>query len=96
MHLAIDINSHKIIAAKFNASNITGGEVRPNLLKQIRRKINEISAYGAYDTRPCYETIHIKRVVPLILPEKVATFGKQGHQRNLAISYQKLYGLNQH
>ncbi|ATF08980.1 Mobile element protein [Candidatus Enterovibrio altilux] len=53
---------------------MTDGEVPPNLLKQIRRKINTISTNDADDTKQCYETIHIQRAVPLISPRKGATF----------------------
>ncbi len=36
LHLVVKINTHEGIAAEFSASNITDGEVLPNLLKQIR------------------------------------------------------------
>ncbi len=56
----------------------------PNLLKQIRRKTNEISADSAYDTRQRYTRTTKKEII----------FWKRDHLRNLAISYQKLYGSN--
>ena len=46
---------------------MSDGEALPNLLKQTRRRIAEISGDGAYDTRLCYEAIRIKRAAPLIL-----------------------------
>ncbi|ENT7214132.1 hypothetical protein [Vibrio parahaemolyticus] len=46
----------------------------PNLLKQTRRKIIEISGDGAYDTRGGYDAIRIKRTVPLIPPRAGAAF----------------------
>lgn len=66
----------------------------PNLLKQTRRKIIEISGDGAYDTRHCHDAIRIKRAVPLIPPREGAAFWEQGHPRNLAVGCQKLYGSN--
>ena len=69
-------------------------EVLPNLLKQTRRKIIEISGDGAYDTRNCHDAIRIKRAVPLIPPREGAAFWEQGHPRNLAVGCQKLYGSN--
>ncbi|ATF08680.1 Mobile element protein [Candidatus Enterovibrio altilux] len=61
MYLAININTHEIIVAELSASNVIEGEGLPNLLKQTRRKINEISADGVDDTKQCYEIIRIKR-----------------------------------
>ncbi len=67
---------HEIIAAELSVSNMTDGTVLSSLLKQIRRRINEISADGAYDTKKYYEIVCIKRVIPLIPPRKEATFGE--------------------
>lgn len=72
------------------------GEELPNLLKQTRRRIVEISGDGAYDTRLCYEAIRIKRATPLIPPSEGAAFWERGHPRNLAVGCQKLYGSNKH
>nr|WP_223823230.1 transposase [Candidatus Enterovibrio luxaltus] len=33
LHVIVDINTHEIIAAKLNASNVTDGEMLPNLLE---------------------------------------------------------------
>ncbi len=54
LHLAVDTSTHEIVAAELSLSNVTDAEVLPNLLKQTRRKITEISGDGAYDTRHCY------------------------------------------
>lgn len=96
LHLAVDTDTHEIIAAELSLSNVSDGEVLPNLLKQTRRRIVEISGDGAYDTRLCYEAIRIKRAAPLIPPREGAAFWEQGHPRNLAVGYQKLYGSNKH
>lgn len=94
LHLAVDTSSHEIVAAELSLSNVTDGEVLPNLLKQTRRKIIEVSGDGAYDTRHCHDAIRIKRAVPLIPPREGAAFWEQGHPRNLAVGCQKLYGSN--
>lgn len=52
LHLAVDTNTHEIIAAELSLSNVTDAEVLPNLLKQIRRKIVEISGDGLMTPRP--------------------------------------------
>ena len=94
LHLAVDTSTHEIVAAELSLSNVTDAEVLPNLLKQTRRKIIEISGDGAYDTRHCHDAIRIKRAVPLIPPREGAAFWEQGHPRNLAVGCQKLYGSN--
>ncbi|CAH1583666.1 hypothetical protein THOE12_70106 [Vibrio rotiferianus] len=50
-HIAVDTSTHEIVAAKLSLSNITNAEVLPNLLKQTRSKIIDISVDSAYDTR---------------------------------------------
>ncbi|EOV5436654.1 IS5 family transposase [Vibrio parahaemolyticus] len=51
LHLAVDTSTHEIIAAELSLSTVRDAEVQPNLLKQTRRKILDISGDGAYDTR---------------------------------------------
>ncbi|ATF09126.1 hypothetical protein [Candidatus Enterovibrio altilux] len=46
----VNINTYEIIATELNTSNVTDGEVLPNLLKQTRRRINKISDNRAYNT----------------------------------------------
>ncbi|TBT04062.1 IS5 family transposase [Vibrio parahaemolyticus] len=94
LHLAVDTSTHEIVAAELSLSNVTDAEVLPNLLKQTRRRIIEISGDGAYDTRNCHDAIRIKRAVPLIPPREGAAFWENGHPRNLAVGCQKLYGSN--
>ncbi len=94
LHLAVDISTHEIVAAELSLSTVTDAEVLPNLLKQTRRRIIEISGDGAYDTRDCHEAIRFKRAIPLIPPREGAAFWENGHPRNLAVGCQKLYGSN--
>lgn len=94
LHIAVDTHSHEIIAAELSLSNVTDAEVLPNLLKQTQRRIHTISGDGAYDTRECHEAIRRKRAFTLIPPREGAAYWEQGHPRNLAVSFQKLYGSN--
>ncbi|EJL6271240.1 IS5 family transposase [Vibrio cholerae] len=94
LHLAVDTSTHEIVAAELSLSNVTDAEVLPNLLKQTRRRIIEISGDGSYDTRECHEAIRFKRAIPLIPPREGAAFWENGHPRNLAVGCQKLYGSN--
>ncbi len=68
LHIAVDTSTHEIVAAELSLSNVTDAEVPPNLLKQTRRKVTEVSGDGAYDTRNCHDAIRFKRAVPLIPP----------------------------
>ncbi|ELA9803519.1 IS5 family transposase, partial [Vibrio parahaemolyticus] len=94
LHLAVDTSTHEVVAAELSLSNVTDAEVLPNLLKQTRRRIIEISGDGAYDTRDCHDAIRFKRAVPLIPPREGAAFWENDHHRNLAVGCQKLYGSN--
>lgn len=94
LHLAVDTDTHEIIAAELTLSGVTDAEVLPNLLKQTSRAIKEISGDGAYDTRECHRAIRVKKAIPLIPPREGAAFWEKGHPRNLAVGCQKLYGSN--
>ncbi len=94
LHLAVDTSTHEVVAAELSLSNVTDAEVLPNLLKQTLRRIIEISGDGAYDTRDCHDAIRFKRAVPLVPLREGAAFWENGHPRNLAVGYQKLYGSN--
>ncbi len=65
LHLAVDTDTHEIIAAELTLSGVTDAEVLPNLLKQTRRSIKEISGDGAYDTRDCHRAIRVMQAIPL-------------------------------
>lgn len=49
LHLAVDTNTHEIIAAELSLSTVTDAEVLPNLLKQTRR--------SGYHERSLSETV---------------------------------------
>lgn len=74
LHLAVDTDTHEIVAAELTLSGVTDTEVLPNLLKQTRRTIKEISGDGAYDTRECHRAIRVKIATPLIPPREGAAF----------------------
>lgn len=94
LRLAVDTNTHEIIAAELTLSGVTDAEVLPNLLKKTRRAIKEISGDGAYDTRECHRAISVKKAIPLVPPREGAALREKGNPRNLAVGCQKLYGSN--
>ncbi|WP_218758842.1 transposase, partial [Vibrio parahaemolyticus] len=59
LHLAVDTYTHEIIAAELTLLGVTDAEVLPNLLKQTRRAIKEISGDGTYDTREYHKVIRV-------------------------------------
>ena len=54
------------------------GEALPNLLKQTRRAILEVSGDGAYNARASHAAIKIKGAIALIPPREGAAFWKRG------------------
>lgn len=47
LHIAVDTSTHEIIAAELSLSTVADGEILPNLLKQTRRSIVEVSGNGS-------------------------------------------------
>ncbi|HDY8068247.1 TPA: transposase [Vibrio vulnificus] len=71
-HIAVDKDTHVVIAAELSLSSVTDAKVRTSLLKQARRKITEISGDRAYGTKDGYEVICRKRADALIPPRDEA------------------------
>lgn len=82
LHLAVDTDTHEIFAAELTLSGVTDAEVLPNLLKQTRRSIKEISGDGAYDTRECHRAIRVKKAIPLIPPREGAAFPERSSTKS--------------
>ncbi|GAB5992026.1 hypothetical protein AE1304_14850 [Aeromonas enteropelogenes] len=53
LHLALDAATHTVIAAEVSLETVADNEVLPMLLNPLRRKIKQVSADGAYDTKAC-------------------------------------------
>lgn len=82
LHLAVDADTHQIISAEVSLDSVHDSEVLPTLLKPLRRKIEQISADGAYDTKGCYEVIEKKNAKPTVNIRKNAGYWNKGHPRN--------------
>ncbi|PCS22145.1 Mobile element protein [Candidatus Enterovibrio escicola] len=48
------MSSHEIIAAEVSLVYVGDNEVLPILLSPLRRKMQQVSVDGAYDTRACH------------------------------------------
>jgi hypothetical protein len=90
---AVDAATHAIVAAEVSLETVGDNEVLPTLLNPLRRKIEQVSADGAYDTRAwpyCKEGRQGHHTA-----EKNAAFWKTGHPRNEAVAALKAGELEQ-
>lgn len=95
LHLAIDAETHEAIAAEVSLESVGDNEVLPTLLNPLRRKIKQVSADGAYDTKACHRVLKSKGIKPTIPPRSNAGFWEDGHPRNDAVKALKADSLAQ-
>ncbi|WKE64618.1 IS5 family transposase [Gallaecimonas kandeliae] len=86
LHLAVDAQTHEAIAAEVSLENVGDSEVLPGLLNPLRRRIDQVSADGAYDSRACHRLLQRKGAKASIPPRKTAGYWEQGHPRNEAVA----------
>lgn len=86
LHLAIDASSHEVISAVVSLESVGDNEALPTLLNPLRRKIAQVSADGAYDTKACHQVLRRKGIKPTIPPRSNAGYWEDGHPRNEAVS----------
>ncbi|PCS21880.1 Mobile element protein [Candidatus Enterovibrio escicola] len=55
------------------------------MINPLRRKIQQVSADGAYDTRTCHKVLKNKGITPNIPPRSNAGYWEEGHPKNEAI-----------
>ena len=72
LHLAVDVKSNQILASTLTLNDVHDCEVFGDLIAQIDQPIDSCSADGAYDTKPCYQTLHNKNITPKIPPQRNA------------------------
>lgn len=85
MHLAIDASTHEVISAVVSLESVGDNEAMPTLLNPLRRKITQVSADVAYDTKACHQVLRKKGIKPTIPPRSNAGFWEDGHPRNEAV-----------
>lgn len=86
LHLAIDASTHEVISAVVSLDLVGDNEALPTLLNPLRRKIAQVSADGAYDTKACHQVLKRKGIKPTIPPRSNAGYWEDGHPRNEAVS----------
>ena len=95
LHLAVDAATHEVISAEVSLVSVADNEVLPTLLNSLRRKIKQVSADGAYDTKACHKLLKHKGCKPTIPPRKNAGYWEEGHARNEAVAALKKDELKQ-
>lgn len=85
LHLAIDASTHEVVASEVSLVSVGDNEVLPTLLNPLRRKIMQVSADGAYDTKGCYQLLRLKGCKATIPPRSNAGLWEKGHPRNEAV-----------
>ncbi|ROQ24193.1 IS5 family transposase [Gallaecimonas pentaromativorans] len=86
LHLAVDAQTHEAIGAQVSLESVGDSEVFPALLSPLRRRIEQVSADGAYDSKACHRLLQKKGTKATIPPRKTAGFWEQGHPRNDAVA----------
>lgn len=95
LHLAVDSETHDIIAAQMSLESVGDNQVLPALLNPLRRKLNQVSADGAYDTKDCHQLLKQKQAIASIPPRKNAGYWEDGHIRNKAVDALKAGNLSE-
>lgn len=95
LHLAIDASTHEVISTVVSLDAVGDNEALPTLLNPLRRKITQVSADGAYDTKGCHQVLRQKGIKPTIPPRSNAGLWEDGHPRNEAVQALKAGALSQ-
>jgi hypothetical protein len=79
LHLGIDEATGEILAGVVTSNNVHDSEVLADLLEVTDADLEQVSADGAYDTRPCYEVIQAREAKAGIPPRKNAKIWQHGN-----------------
>lgn len=101
LHLGVDESTGEMVAAVVTTNDVHDGEVLSDLLDQIEDEIEQVSADGAYDHRPCYDEIAERDAKAVIPPRKDAVIWQHGnckappHPRDQNLRYIRKHGRKQ-
>ena len=79
LHLGIDEATGEILAGVVTSNDVHDSEVLVDLLEATDADLEQVSADGAYDTRPCYEAIQARDAKVGIPPRKNAKIWQHGN-----------------
>lgn len=74
----MDSNTNDIVSDEVTLVNVADNEVLPTLLNTLRRRIAQVSADGAYDTKACNKRLQNKGCKSTISPEVMIDTGRMG------------------
>ncbi len=72
----------RLLLQKLAYVSVDNNEILPILLNPLRRKIQQVSADGAYDTRTGHHVLNNKGIIPNILPRSNTEYWEEGHPIN--------------
>jgi Transposase DDE domain len=79
LHLGVDEATGEIVAIVASEAGLTDDDVVPDLVEQVNRPIQQVSADGAYDKRKCYETLETTGAKVTIPPRRDAKIWQHGN-----------------
>ena len=85
LHIAMDADSHEVLAAKMTESVRLDGNYLPGLIDEIEGPIAQITGDGAYDKKNCYQSAYNRGAKPVFPPQHNACI-----QRNKIKKYPAL------
>ena len=80
LHLGVDEATGEIVAAVASEAGVTDDDVVPDLVAQVARPIQQVSADGAYDKRKCYEALEATGATVTIPPRRDAKIWQHGNK----------------
>jgi hypothetical protein len=83
LHLGVDEATGEILAGVVTSNKVHDSEVLVDLLEATDADLEQVSADGAYDTRPCYEVIQEREAKAGIPPRKNAKIWQHGNCKAL-------------
>ena len=99
LHLAVDANTHEVIAAELTMDTVGDSTVFPDLLEQLppEESIASVAADGAYDTWNCHQALLAHQANALIPPRSTAVAwppqaNGQPHPRTTLLEYRQQHG----
>jgi hypothetical protein len=81
LHLAVDTNTHDIVASVVSDNSVGDSEVINELVDQIDEPLGDVTADGAYDTRSTYDAINKRDGRVIIPPRSGAKIWQHGNKK---------------
>jgi IS5 family transposase len=79
LHLGVDEATGEILAAVASEAGVSDDEALPDILAQVKGEIDQVSADGAYDKRPCYDALAERGARAVIPPRRDAKIWQHGN-----------------